>query len=459
MNSVEHNDIQDILIGYPHYPYARYLFLRLGPVPQARDWLARITGKVTIADQQRRSNPSALNVGLSWTGLKALGVAEATLHGFPEEFRMGMARRAKYLGDINANHPKYWEHGGPGTTEIHAVVIVHAGTESERDEQSRGVHDSLASLGEIVFHQDGARLLDEGPSPVRKDRAKPLTREHFGFIDGISQPIIEGLKKGNLAERLPGQGVRESDGTWRPLRTGEIILGYPDEENVQPAGPIPPALARNGSYLVYRKLRQDVVAFRRLIAEQGQRYPEGSDLLAAKMMGRHPDGTPLSRSTGHPAAFTYADDLDGRRCPIGAHIRRANPRDGFAARNKIVHRHRMLRRGIPYGPPLPKGALEDTVTARNHQERGLLFVCLCASIARQFEFIQGQWFNDGNSLGLGNDQDPLLSNESRGTNLTIPGPQPWFLSDVSPLVTVRGGEYFFLPGRRALGYLASCSIH
>lgn len=467
MISLEHGDIQDILIGYPHYPRARYLFLRLERAPKARDWLARITSRVTTADRQRASGSSALNVGLSWTGLAALGVAEETLHSFPEEFRVGMAGRAEHLGDINANHrehcanhPEHWEPDGPGTTEIHAVVIVHAGTESELDEQCRWVGDSLVALGEIVSLQDGNRLQGDGPSPVGKNQDKPLTREHFGFVDGISQPIIEGLRKGNAAELLPGQGVRQPDGSWRPLRAGEIILGYPDEENVQAAGPTPPALARNGSYLVYRKLHQDVAAFRRLKADQGKHYPEGPDALTAKMMGRHPDGTPLTGSGltrsggGHVAAFTYADDLDGRHCPIGAHIRRANPRDGFASRDKIVHRHRMLRRGIPYGPPLPDGALDD-----DGQERGLLFVCLCASIARQFEFVQGQWFNDGNSLGLGNDQDPLLGNEYPGTNLTISGARPWFLSPIPPLVTVRGGEYFFLPGRRALAHLAGCSVH
>jgi Dyp-type peroxidase family len=259
----------------------------------------------------------------------------------------------------------------------------------------------------------------------------------------------------------PGQGVRERNGTWRPLRAGEIILGYPDEEGVRSTGLTPPALARNGSYLVYRKLSQDVAAFRRLLAEQGRHYPGGPAELAAKMVGRTPDGRPLAPANGQRAAgvddprhpFTYADDLDGRQCPIGAHIRRVNPRDGVEARDRMVHRHRMLRRGIPYGPPLPEGVLDD-----DGQQRGLLFVCLCASISRQFEFVQGAWVNDGNGLGLGNDQDPLLSNSSRGTTLTIPGHRPHFLSPIPALVTVRGGEYFFLPGRRALAHLACTAI-
>lgn len=138
-------------------------------------------------------------------GAKHIGVAEETLRSFPEEFRVGMAGRAKHLGDINANHREHWEPDGPGTTEIHTVVIVHAGTESELDEQCQWVGDSLVTLGEIVSFQDGNRLQGDGPSPVCKNQDKPLTREHFGFVDGISQAIIEGLRKGSAAELFPGR--------------------------------------------------------------------------------------------------------------------------------------------------------------------------------------------------------------------------------------------------------------
>lgn len=451
MTGLELDDIQDILVGYPRFPHARYLFLRFGAAGKARGWLAGMAAReVTMAGGQGGKADSALNLALTWHGLATLGVAPETLATFPEEFRAGMAGRATHLGDVDINDRRYWEADGPGTTPLHAVVIVHAATPEHLERRCRRIRDGLADVGEIVTDQDGNRLQD---GMVSGESGKQLSREHFGFLDGISQPIIEGVKD-VPAERLPGQGVRQSDGTWRPLRAGEIVLGYPDEEGVQAAGPTPPALARNGTYLVYRKLGQDVAAFRRLIAEQGKHYPDGPEALAAKMMGRTPDGTPLALPDQHTGdslgrAFTYSDDLEGRKCPIGAHIRRANPRDGVEARDRLVHRHRILRRGISYGPPLPDGALDD-----DGRQRGLLFVGLCASIARQFEFIQGQWLNDGNGLGLGNDQDPILSNSRRGTNLTIPGGQPHFLAPIPPLITMRGGEYFFLPGRRALAHLA-----
>jgi Dyp-type peroxidase family len=367
-----------------------------------------------------------------------------------------MAGRAQQLGDVDVNHRRYWDGDGPGSTLLHAVAIVYAATPDDLDQQCKQVRYDLAGYGEVVHEEDGHRLEDEGAATAGGHQDKSRSREHFGFVDGLSQPIIEGLRN-DATERLPGQGVLEKDGTWRPLRAGEIILGYPDEEDVLPASPTPPTLGRNGTYLVYRKLYQNVAAFRRLKAEHGKHYPGGEEMLAAKMVGRTTDGTPLASpepgtTTGNPqfSAFTYADDREGLQCPVGAHIRRVNPRDGFEARDRIVHRHRMLRRGIPYGPPLPNGVVDD-----DGEQRGLLFVCLCASIARQFEFVQGQWSNDGNILGLGNDQDPLLSNASDGTTLTITGARPFFLHPIPPLVTVRGGEYFFLPGRRALGHLAN----
>ena len=456
MIRLELDDIQDILLGYPRFPHTRFLFLRLRAADKSRNWLARIAEHdITTADRRPNGAASALNLALTWTGFAALGATEETLATFPEEFQSGMARRASQLGDIDVNDPRHWEPGGPGTTGLHAVVIVHAATPAHLEQRSQRVREGLVDAGEIVAEQDGTRL-QGSPRAVGPHRDKPVSREHFGFLDGISQPVIEGLRDADAA-LLPGQGVRHSDGTWRPLRAGEIILGYPDEEGIHAASPTPPALARNGTYLVYRKLHQNVAAFRRLIAEHGKHYPGGPEELAAKMVGRWPNGTPFTSPDKHRSAsdksrhrsFTFAEDLDGRQCPIGAHIRRVNPRDGVMSRDRLVHRHRILRRGTSYGPPLADGALED-----DGQPRGLLFVCLCASIARQFEFIQGQWINDGNSLGMGDDQDPLLSNNSRGTNLTIPGHRPYFLSPIPPLVTMRGGEYFFLPGRSGLTRLA-----
>ena len=246
MTSLELADMQDMVIGYRRLPYARYLFVRLGPAEKARHWLAGVAGQITTADRNRTSTAPALNVGLTWPGLAALGVAERTLYSFPEEFRMSMACRAQQLGDIDANHRRHWDGDGPGSTLLHAVAIAHAATPDDLDQQCKQVRYDFAGHGEVVHEEDGHRLEGEGSGTAGGNQDKSRSREHFGFVDGLSQPIIEGLRS-NVAERLPGQGVLEKDGTWRPLRAGEIILGYPDEEGVLPASPTPPRRGRNGT--------------------------------------------------------------------------------------------------------------------------------------------------------------------------------------------------------------------
>jgi deferrochelatase/peroxidase EfeB len=205
-----------------------------------------------------------------------------------------------------------------------------------------------------------------------------------------------------------------------------------------------------------------VAAFRRFVAEQGKRYPGGPELLAAKIVGRWRDGTPLEVSPDRPDAavasdparindFSYRDDAQGLRCPIGAHIRRANPRDapGFFD-GRLSNRHRIVRRGRTYGPPLPEGVLED-----DGVDRGLVFVCFNASIWRQFETIQALWIDDGDPFGLGTDKDFLVGEPGDGAGkMTIQGNPPYFLRPQPRFVTTRGGEYLYRPSMSALRRLA-----
>jgi Dyp-type peroxidase family len=249
------------------------------------------------------------------------------------------------------------------------------------------------------------------------------------------------------------------------VRTGEFVLGYEDEDGLLPAAPGAP-LHRNGTFAVYRKLAMDVAAFRRYVAEAGSRYPGGPGLLAAKIVGRWPDGTPLVRSptapdpalAADPATindFSYAADEEGLRCPLGAHIRRANPRDapGFFG-GRLSNRHRIVRRGRSYGPPLAPGATED-----DGVDRGLVFVCFNAGIWRQFETVQALWIDDGDPFGLGPDKDFLVG-EPHGTEgkMTIqsrPPRPPFFLKPQPRFVTLRGGEYLFRPSMTGLRWLAT----
>jgi Dyp-type peroxidase family len=284
-------------------------------------------------------------------------------------------------------------------------------------------------------------------------------REHFGYADGFAQPAIED----SGFDALPGQGALNGDG-WRPIRAGEFILGYPDEQGSPTPAPPPDSFGVNGSFLVYRKLRQDVAAFRRRLREAAALYPGGEELLAAKIVGRWRDGTPLDRSPHRPNpgivadprqnnAFDYGKDPAGLRCPVGAHVRRMNPRRSLPFDGKLVNRHRIIRRGITYGDPLPEGAEDDG------KDRGVIFMCLQGNLARGFEFVQSQWANGGNAFRLGPDQDVILGpQDTEGPpKMTIPGEPPFFLGPLSRVVTVRGGEYYFTPGINGLRYLAEGS--
>jgi Dyp-type peroxidase family len=324
--------------------------------------------------------------------------------------------------------------------------MISAADESALSAHDQRVRESVQRAGGLTVVYDAV------------GRALPQNREHFGYADGFAQPDIEGAG----LPSAPGDGAPLREGNWRPIRAGEFILGYPDEEDVEPRAPTPDQFAANGSFLVYRKLYQDVAAFRTQLAAASGLYPGGEELLAAKIVGRWRDGTPIDLSPERPDpavvaddqrnnAFSYAADGDGLRCPIGAHVRRANPRDSLPFEGKLVNRHRLIRRGIPFGDPLPDGAQDDG------QDRGVIFMCLQASIARQFEFIQSQWLHRGNAFTLGEDQDVLLGpQDGPGPHkMTVPGNPPFFLGPLQRVVTVRGGEYFFVPGINGLEYLAA----
>jgi Dyp-type peroxidase family len=398
--------------------------------------MRRMLPQVATAAPWETAPATALNVAFTFAGLQVLGLPEPVLDSFPAAFREGMAARADRLGDRGPSAPANWE---PGFDEAHVLVTVSA---------VDGAH-LRAALGLVIGEDAEMRAV----ALVHLQRAEALAggRDHFGFFDGIAQPAIQGS---GVAPR-PGDGQPDGAGGWRELATGEVLLGYRDEDGAPPAAPMAP-FDRNGTFVVYRKLAMDAAAFRRFVAGAG--YPGGPDQLAAKIVGRWPDGTPLALSPDRPdpsAAindFSYANDPDGLRCPLGAHIRRANPRDslGFYG-GRLSNRHRIVRRGRAYGPPLPPGVLED-----DGVDRGLIFVCFQADIWRQFETIQALWIDDGDPFGLGPDKDFLVG-EPHGTEgkMTIQGRPPFFLTPQPRFVTLRGGGYLFQPSMTALRRLAS----
>lgn len=277
--------------------------------------------------------------------------------------------------------------------------------------------------------------------------APPDEKEPFGFKDGISHPAIEG-------SGVPGTNPLEA-----PLKAGELVIGYRDEMGGLPPAPLPDVLGRNGSYVVFRKLRQDVAAFRRYL-QANSSGADDEELLAAKMMGRWRSGAPLALCPLHddpalgadPArnnAFLFkADDATGYRTPPGSHVRRCNPRDAEVA--GVVRLHRMIRRGTVYGTPLPAGALED-----DGADRGLMFAFVGAHLKRQFEFVQSEWVNGGEFLGLGDAKDPVTGAADGQGGYAIPRrPIPRRLQGLAAFVTTRGGEYGFMPSLSALRWLA-----
>jgi Dyp-type peroxidase family len=269
--------------------------------------------------------------------------------------------------------------------------------------------------------------------------------DHFGFRDRLSQPVIEGSGD----EPTPGSGV--------PLKAGEFILGYPDENDSSPPLPRPEILSRNGSYMAYRRLEEHVGKFRDFLREHGK-TPEEQELVAAKFMGRWRSGAPLVLAPDKDDPTLGADpqrnndfnykqqDPQGYAAPLGSHVRRMNPRDTAANMN----RRRMIRRGATYGSPLPEGAPEDGV------ERGIAAFVICASLIRQFEFAQNVWVNDKNFHELGNERDPIIGTQDGTLEFKIPKrPIRKKIVGLPAFTTVRGGAYFFLPGLKALRFLAS----
>jgi Dyp-type peroxidase family len=374
-------------------------------------------------------------VAFTRNGLWALGVDEASLATFPEEFKQGMVARAEMLGDTGANHPDHWV-GGLASPDLHAIVILYARTAQERG-RCAAAHEAL--LAELP----GVEIL----SSLDLEAVPPFdyAHEHFGYRDRLSQPVIEGT------------GEEPTPGTGAPLKAGEFILGYPDEDGHIANLPQPEILARNGTYMAYRRLEEHVGAFRDFLRQHGQ-TPEEQELVAAKLMGRWRSGAPLVLAPEHddPALgadnqrnndFNYKQmDPHGYAVPLGAHLRRMNPRDTAANMN----RRRMLRRGATYGPALPEGAPDDGV------ERGIAAFVLCGSLVRQFEFAQNVWINDPNFHELGNERDPIIGNQDGTLEFKIPKrPIRKRITGLPAFTTVRGGAYFFLPGLEALRYLAA----
>ncbi len=436
---LEFDDIQHILLTRAPAITGRYEFLSFRDPRGARNWLSAILGKVQSAADARSTVENEqrwVTVAFTWNGLRALGVDEASLATFPEEFRQGMVERATMLGDTGLNAPEHWV-GGLASPDLHAIVMLFA---RNVDERQRCASEQAKLLAQCA----GVEVL----STLDLDATPPFeyAHDHFGYRDRLSQPVMEGSDD----VPTPGSGA--------PLKPGEFILGYPDEGGLTPPLPQPEILTRNGSYMAYRRLEEHVGEFREFLREQGGETREGQELVAAKLMGRWRSGAPLvlAPEKDDPVLgadnqrnndFNYAkEDKFGYAVPLGSHMRRMNPRDTASNMN----RHRMIRRGATYGPHLPEGADDDGV------ERGIAAFIICASLVRQYEFAQNVWVNDKNFHELENERDPFGGNHDGTLEFKIPKrPIRRRITGLPAFTTVRGGAYFFLPGLKALRHLAA----
>ena len=508
MGDLELEDIQgNILRGYRACG-ASYLFFELTDVARGRAFLGELVGGVQdAADWGDAAPTTATNIAVTFEGLRALDVDVALLDELPREFTEPMRERAvRLLDDVGTSDPRHWDES-IGTDRSHLLVVISAlpGCDAELDIATRAVLDLAAShQAALLLRQDAHELITHEQERAGESSTR---REHFGWADGLGQPAIEGApwtdKAGNGVPKPKRKGEKPG---WRPLKTGEFIHGYPDEDGQTVSGPVG-ELLRNGTYMVYRKLRQDVVAFREQLRRDALRYAETLpdrdqldddqlyEIMASRVVGRWRDGRPLLGETGNPDVvpsvrrseahsralgdeaqkdpsndFRYIDDPNGFGCPKGAHIRRTNPRDalGWHGDGRMSERHRIIRRGMPYGPFLEHvdGQVDDEV------DRGLIFVCFNANIERQFEVIQRQWCNDGNAFHLGNEKDYLFPDASRipgeaptrspsddgrlvADRFTIQGEtSPHFVEVNPPVVHTRGSEYLLVPGIAALRALA-----
>jgi deferrochelatase/peroxidase EfeB len=533
---IDTSDIQAIAkTGFASLTAASYMLLRVVEPGAARRWLrglapaslAKPSEVKTTLDIEKKNGAETYQIAFTAAGLRELGVDESIMQRFSPEFVEGMAgdeNRSRRLGDVGENAPEKWL-WGVGDKEPHILLILLAKDDAR-----------LAALvGKMLQEAEGAGLSKIDILPTSDMGGL----EPFGFADGGSQPSFDWDRP-----RLPGT-TADRDYT-NLLALGELLLGYRNEYGLLTERPLLAAdeknaailrrdgypsgrgdLGLNGSYLVFRQLDQHVLRFWQWVAGEAARVGATMEDLAESMVGRRLDGTPLADlSLGRSIPGVDADDADvngflydtdpeGLSCPLGAHIRRANPRTGDAPggkqgpldnllvtlgltfrrdrgptsstlpwpRNTTVwpfarseddavasaRFHRIVRRGREYGEKVdPREALDP---AKTDPKAGIHFICLNANIARQFEFIQSAWIASAKFAALTGEQDPLLGNREPFPTAPFAGPHGAQRTDgfskpgappncrhstgLPQFVAVRGGAYFFLPSLTALKWIAS----
>lgn len=459
--------VQGNILGGFHQGAQSLVFVQI-PSPEAgRTWLRSVQADVVsaatvraaheaFADDGRDRSPVWVNVALSHAGLAALGRPNRELDRFPRAFRAGMAARARRIGDTGQSAPDRWP--APYRQSLHAVVIVAADDEAGLADEVARQRRAATDAGLSVVHVEEGRARVDEPG-----------HEHFGFRDGISQPGIRGFTEPQNPDD-DGQGLPGQDLLW----PGEFLIGHPRQAGVG-GGDEPGRIARggpewtdDGSFLVFRRLTQDVPGFHAFVREVADRHGMTEDLAGAKVVGRYKSGAPLTTTglqdrdpgPGDPASLTperindfeFEGDFDGSQVPLAAHIRKTYPRDQPTddGGEEDTQTHRLLRRGIPFGTSYTAGA---AARPSFPDDRGLLFLAYQWSIEQQFEHVQRRWVNDPDFPEDDAGQDPVIA-QSPATGAFALGPdRADHVALMQRFVTTTGGEYFFQPSIPALDLL------
>jgi Dyp-type peroxidase family len=452
MSDLNFSQIQGfILSSYSkELPCATYMLLQISSKDESLLWLASVIDNITTAKE--RNKKRSLNIAFTCRGLTKLGLTMEDLSSFSIAFQEGMcsAHRSKILCDSGESAPENWDWGNDDN-QIDVILLLFASDELTLVADQKKKEQEIKNCGGINL----IRKLTAG--------RQPDSREHFGFMDGIGQPIIAGSGREKKQLHRTGHAT--------VVKAGEFVLGYENELKVQ--DPIPSCkqmkdFGLDGTYLVFRQLEQHVSLLWNYIRamtlkKDGSVNMEAEDKLGAKMMGRWKSGAPLAiypnsdpikdNSINEENNFSYKkEDEYGLRCPLGSHIRRANPRDSLGPDPETAlqssKRHRIIRRGRSYGDRTKDPFNDD------YKQRGLHFICLNSSIERQFEFIQQTWINNKTFAGLFDEIDPVVGAGKAKDVFTVPEDcVRTRILKIPEVITMKGGAYFFMPSIAALRYL------
>jgi deferrochelatase/peroxidase EfeB len=480
-SALDLEDIQGLILHGYRMPMVRHFLLKVSTPAAAR----RLIGRLVRGDERdapqittakdwhvgfepgpgddvtsapRCKTDYCLNVGITWPGLLALEVkdriADLSFKSF-KAFMAGAAARADLVGDTGANGPQHWI-GGFGSGNDHVLMTLHAISLEAMTSYSERLSDLLSqdAAFEETWRVDGVALME-----MQDGKPVPTTKVHFGYTDGISMTTIRGG---------PERYTRDHQ---RPCEPWLFVLLEEAENYILPE---PKQLSRNGSFAVFKMIHTDVVGFENFLQSHKDRIDP--ELLAAKLCGRWRNGVPLmlSPDTDKPPGglspdalndFEYVNadgsgDPKGLRCPVGAHMRRINPRGqpvvGQGQPGGSNNTHRLIRRGMPYGPVYDPNKPYDGI------ERGLLGYFINSSIENQYEFVLSQWVNDSEFAGSvrlpPKSKDPMIGTQDPEESIfVIPqanGAPAIKITGFSSFITTKAAAYCFLPSITAMKLIA-----